>query len=194
LCSMPLPSYVLRDRPMSSPSITRAAATRRVRVLALCLALIAGVLGAAAVFHTRYWIGVDGEPGEHCLRDSVFLVDSKERRIGRGDYVAFLSRGMTPFYIDGTRVLKRVVGVAGDHILVDGQGVWVNGSFSGALLHVQPGGRLAGMGRVPGEFVRDEQVPAERWWVMGTSPRSFDSRYWGYISNDQIIGRARPLW
>ncbi|MDV5555438.1 S26 family signal peptidase [Enterobacter hormaechei] len=30
--------------------------------------------------------------------------------------------------------------------------------------------------------------------VYGQKPFSFDSRYWGTVKNDQIIGRAYPLF
>jgi conjugal transfer pilin signal peptidase TrbI len=167
---------------------------RRVVVLGVLLGIIASVEALAVGFRTRYWIAVDGEKGEHCLRYSVFLVDSHDLRIGRGDYVAFVSRHMAPFYPDGIRVVKIVTAVAGDHVVVDANGVSINGTRSGELLHVQPGQRLWRMGQRAVDFARDERVPAHRWWVMGTSPRSFDARYWGYITDEQIIGRARPLW
>jgi conjugal transfer pilin signal peptidase TrbI len=31
------------------------------------------------------------------------------------------------------------------------------------------------------------------YWFMGRSPLSFDSRYWGAVEDEQIIGRAYPL-
>jgi conjugal transfer pilin signal peptidase TrbI len=167
---------------------------RRAVVLGVLLGIIASVEALALQFRTRYWIAIDGEKGEHCLPYSVFLVDTHDQHIGRGDYVAFVSRHMTPFYPDGIRVLKLVTAVPGDHVVVDVVGVSINGTRWGDLLHVQPGQRLWRMGQRAVDYARDEHVPAHHWWVMGTSPRSFDARYWGYITDEQIIGRARPLW
>jgi conjugal transfer pilin signal peptidase TrbI len=101
---------------------------------------------------------------------------------------------MGPFYPDGTLVIKRVVGVAGDQVVVAAAGVWVNGVKEGGLLHAAPGGRLWALGHRPVEYERDERVPLNHWWVMGTNPRSFDSRYWGYVEHEQIVGRANPIW
>lgn len=167
---------------------------RRVTVLVELLLIIGCAEWVAS--HPRYCLVFDFDApiGEHCLRYSSFFVDERDHAIRRGDYVAFRARGMTPFYPDGTRVVKEVAGVSGDHVVVNPMGVWVNEVQRGTLPHAQVGGRLWRMGRRPEDFERDERVPAHRWWVMGTSLHSFDSRYWGYISDEQVIGRARPLW
>jgi conjugal transfer pilin signal peptidase TrbI len=151
-------------------------------------------VGLLWVHHGYYWIAVDPSAGERCLVPRWFLVDMRAHHVGRGDYVVFRSRGMKPFYPDGTPVLKLIAGVPGDHIVVNATGVWVNEVRWGDLRHAQTGGRLWALGRHPDEFVRDERVPPHHWWVLGTNARSFDSRYWGYIDDSQIIGRARPLW
>jgi conjugal transfer pilin signal peptidase TrbI len=31
------------------------------------------------------------------------------------------------------------------------------------------------------------------YWVMGDQPKSFDSRYWGVVYQQQIIGKAYAL-
>lgn len=129
-----------------------------------------------------------------CLPFRFYLVDLTDHTLKRGDYVVFTAQRMEPFYAAGTLVAKRVKGVPGDHVLVNGAGVWVNGAYSGALLHARVGERLWRMGHRPEEFARDERVPAHDLWVMGTHPRSFDSRYWGYVRDEQIVGRAIPLW
>ena len=149
-----------------------------------------------SVLHDRYWpiVAIDYSSGPRCLDPRFFLVNVTDRRVGRGDYVVFRSRGMGPFYPDGTLVIKRVAGVAGDHVVVNPQGVWVNGVYQGDLMHAEPGEKLWKLGHRAGEYQRDEQVPWNRWWVMGTNPRSFDSRYWGYVANEQIVGRARAIW
>jgi conjugal transfer pilin signal peptidase TrbI len=157
----------------------------------LASALCAVAIGVPAL---RYRVVGDAIVGEHCLPFRLYLVDLEDHAVGRGDYVVFRSRGTEPFYADGTRMLKRIVGVAGDRVLVNSQGVFVNGVFVGTLLHAERGGRLWKLGQGVEHFVRDESVPAGLWWVMGTHPRSFDSRYWGYIATDQIMGRARPIW
>jgi conjugal transfer pilin signal peptidase TrbI len=145
-------------------------------------------------FASHYRLVYDAVKGANCLPYSVFLVDVHDRAVVRGEYIAFVSRQMEPFYADGTPAVKQVVGVEGDRVLVNEQGVFVNGRPRGSLLHLQEGERLYRLGLRPEDVQRDEQVPRGRVWMMGTHPRSYDSRYWGYINSEQVIGRAIPLW
>lgn len=145
-------------------------------------------------FASNYRIVYDSIKGANCLPYSVFLVDLRDRVVERDEYIAFVSMQMEPFYKNGTLAVKLAAGVPGDHITVNERGVAVNGHHMGALLHLQEGEKLWRMGRRIGDVERDEQVPVGRLWMMGTNPRSYDSRYWGYIKNDQVIGRAIPLW
>lgn len=145
-------------------------------------------------FQAHYRIAYDMIEGVNCLPYSVFLVDLDDRDVARGDYVAFEARQMEPFYANGTMAIKLAAGVPGDHVTVGREGVAVNGEHWGELVHAEEGGRLWELGRRPADFVRDEQVPARHLWMMATHVRSYDSRYWGYIENDQVIGRAIPLF
>jgi conjugal transfer pilin signal peptidase TrbI len=168
--------------------------SRRLVVLAQLLVLIGAAEFGFHHWEPRYWLAFDLQPGEHCLVPAWYWVDRADHAIRRGDYVAFAARGMSPFYPDGTRVIKQVIGVVDDRVVVNASGVWVNGHFAGALHHLQPGGRLWRLGHHVEDYLRNERVPAHHWWVMGTSPRSYDSRYWGFVTDEQIIGRARALW
>ncbi len=132
--------------------------------------------------------------GANCLPYGHFLISRRDRELHRGDYVAFTAEQMEPFYRNGTLAVKIVAGIPGDHVVVRTEGIWINGRYWGALVHVQPGKRLRSLGRRPADYVRDETVPPHQLWVMGTSPDSYDSRYWGEISDDQVLGRAHPLW
>jgi conjugal transfer pilin signal peptidase TrbI len=175
-------------------------------------------------FSERYRILYDSVEGGNCLPYSVFLIDLDDRGVRRGEYAAFFTMQLEPFYrvepavlkeladrreqrvvidrrgvmIDGVyrgvAVVKQVSGVPGDHIAVGEAGVLVNGSRKGGLLHASEGGKLWQLGRRVSDYVRDEAVPPGHLWMMGTTERSYDSRYWGYVSDEQVIGRAIPLW
>jgi len=43
-------------------------------------------------------------------------------------------------------------------------------------------------------FVFNGPVPSGQLFMTGTDPRSFDSRYFGFISENEIIFRAVPIW
>ena len=47
----------------------------------------------------------------------------------------------------------------------------------------------------PDSYFHGRQVLTEnQYWVLGTSEKSFDSRYWGAISREDIIGRVYPIF
>ena len=162
--------------------------------LAKAAVAVAIVYAPLAWFAGHYRIVYDSIKGANCLPYSVFLVDLHERATDRGEYIAFVSRQMEPFYANGTVAVKLIAGVAGDRVKVGAEGVSINGRLWGALLHLKDGEKLWRLGRRVSDVERNEVIPQGHLWMMGTNPRSYDSRYWGYIDNEQIIGRAIPLW
>lgn len=140
----------------------------------------------------RYRIGFDASD-QRCLPQWLFLVDLKDRDIGRGDYVAFRSGQMEPHYPNGTMIVKILAGLPGDVATVDDSGATVAGVPWGPLHYLEPGRRLAEDGLTLDDYRRRETIAAGQYWVMATLPASYDSRYWGPIDEAQIVGRAYPL-
>lgn len=101
--------------------------------------------------------------------------------IERGDTVVFwYPQDTTKSYI------KRVIGIPGDHIRVDGGQVYVNG-------------RALAEDYVPKDFRdysswRDGQeqvVPEGKYFVLGDHRnQSSDSRMWGWVPRENIYGKA----
>jgi len=148
--------------------------------------LVVGIIGAA-VF-TRWQIGVNTQPDVSCLPYDYFVIDQRDQQPRRGGYVAFAAKNMGPYFKDGQRVVKEVVGVPGDHVRVTTEGVWVNGEYRGGLMVAQV------LGEDLHRYERDETVPPGHYWLMGTHEYAFDSRYWGYADQSQIAGVAYPIF
>jgi signal peptidase I len=49
-------------------------------------------------------------------------------------------------------------------------------------------------GRPLPQFAFNGQVPENNFFMIGTDPRSFDSRYFGFVHADDILFKALPLW
>ncbi|NMT57244.1 S26 family signal peptidase [Vibrio parahaemolyticus] len=135
-------------------------------------------------------MGIDPQQ-EKCLPGyTFFLIDLNDQTLERGAVYAFQAKNMQPFYKDGTRMVKILTGMPGDKVEInDKWKITVNGDVVGEGL------QLAGKLHLPeSHFYGKTTLKENNYWFMGKSPFSFDSRYWGTVKNDQIIGRAYPLF
>jgi conjugative transfer signal peptidase TraF len=118
--------------------------------------------------------------------------------LARASYVAFclpneagrlsIERGYRPYGScaeGGAPLLKQVIASAGDHVAVSASGIAVNGIL---LPNTQPLHQdRAGRSLQPWAF-GDYIVPAGELWVVSTYNRfSYDSRYYGPVSSNQIL-------
>jgi conjugal transfer pilin signal peptidase TrbI len=113
-------------------------------------------------------------------------------RLQRGDYVVFAFDGEAQMHYPGLRgqpFFKVVRGMPGDTISVIDRVVFINDEVVGvAKTHTHD--------RRPLEPIVPAVIPAGHYYVQGTSPDSFDSRYQasGLVRADQLIGTVIPLW
>ncbi|HEX7962864.1 MAG TPA: signal peptidase I [Terriglobales bacterium] len=155
--------------------------------------------------------------GDHVFVDRITLAPStswmpvvRYRDIHRGDIVVFLSPE-TP----GLYVVKRIIGVPGDRIHLRNGVVYVNGVEQKELYvfrsmgnydpyrddfpavpAYQSGTQVAtGWPLLVGTLKKGDDlvIPPDSYFGMGDNrDRSYDSRYWGFIPKENVIGR--PLF
>lgn len=154
------------------------------------MALVAVTITAlGAAFTSRFHFGIDSQQIRCFYDHRFFLVDRQDHQMHRGEIYAFSSRGLAPFFDDGTQVVKILVALPGDHVEVTTTGeVKVNGEVLAKGLHW-----AEALGREVADFAGKAVLPEGAYWFMGETPESFDSRYWGSVKEEQIIGRAYPL-
>ncbi|MCD4801761.1 MAG: signal peptidase I [Anaerolineales bacterium] len=128
-------------------------------------------------------IRIDGSSMEPNLHHGEFVIVSKiNYRFGepeRGDVVVFdFPRNITQEYI------KRVIGLPGEHILVEDGNVYVNEIIlSEPYLIMEP--------RYEGEWV----VPEDTLFVLGDNRNnSSDSHTWGMVPMNNVIGEALVVY
>ena len=129
--------------------------------------------------------------GDYILTDNAVY---RSRRPQRGDIVVF------EYPMDEQRnFIKRIVGLPGDQIQILGRQVLVNGApvaepyleFSKAAPALAGGATFCGYayGCTP------TVVPPDAYFVMGDNrDNSQDSRSWGFVKLDKIVGRATMVY
>ena len=111
-----------------------------------------------------------------CLRDGqlVWTIRSRPRhRLRRGAVVAVDSREL------GRRIVKRIIGLPGEHLRLEGGELWVDGR------------RIAEPYATPTHFPGTFDVPEEHYLLLGDNRlASNDSRAWGrpYVARTEIVG------
>ncbi|TVQ85897.1 MAG: signal peptidase I [Chromatiaceae bacterium] len=150
------------------------------------------LLVAASFFYIgeRFVLAINDQVAKCLPPYTLFLIDRHDRRIDRDVIVGFPAGArMGPFFQPDLMVVKRAVGLPGDHIVVGATETRVNGMVVGEGLDL-----AATLGRPAADFVRTLVVPEGFVWIMGDTRDSFDSRYWGARPISDLIGRAWPLW
>lgn len=131
----------------------------------------------------------------------------------RGDVVVFrFPRDESVNYI------KRVIGLPGDHIVYEGKRLYVNGDLVSETAE-PPSNAPPAEGESAYDATRyterlgnvvhdiwlsrrsdygvtfDKEVPAGHYFVMGDNrDHSNDSRYWGFVPEQNLVGRAFLIW
>jgi len=120
-----------------------------------------------------------------------FLVPTST--IKTGDYLVFhhydstfLPQGLNR---DNDRLIKQVGCGPGETLTSDGERqFFCNGILFGKALEQDSKGQTLPRFRYSGT------VPAGSFFMVGANPRSFDSKYFGFIHADDILYKALPLW
>jgi conjugative transfer signal peptidase TraF len=127
------------------------------------------------------------------LDNRIFFLTKTKAAIKNGDYLVFKHRD-TSFVRKGIdqandRLLKKVGCSSGEMLLVNTKKTFFCGSKElGTALDVDSKGRPLPV------FDFTGVVPDNSYFMVGTNPRSFDSRYFGFIHADEILYKALPIW
>ncbi len=85
--------------------------------------------------------------------------------------------------------IKRVIGVQGDTVMLRDGDVYLNGAKFDEAAYLDPSVKTYG-----GTFLKDGDsitVPTDEFFVMGDNrPYSSDSREWGFVKKDEVIGKS----
>ena len=98
----------------------------------------------------------------------------------KGDYVEFYLPEQSHCPLLGKTVSKQIICSGGDYLQKKGDRFFCNGVFfAEASRKEKPS--VCGKGDVP-DFAFDGVIPEGLFFVFGSHPLSYDSRYWGLVS------------
>lgn len=150
---------------------------------------IATLIALAAIFNYRIGFGAQTID---CIDSFVHVVRMETPpKVARGDLIVFIAPEQMGDNFKGHLAIKQVGAVAGDQVKVDRGVLYVNGMKVGAL---DIGYKAAQYLHVPeSSFERFEIVPQGFVLALGTKPRSFDGRYWGFLPVSNVVGSAYDI-
>lgn len=153
---------------------------------AVLMLLVASISGPTSLYlMNRYQFAIDPQNNQCLPPYRIYLVDKFDKAPIRGKPFAFKSQYIRVY----GKGIKIVDAIPGDIVSVTSEETTVNGSMVGEEL------RLAKeSGHSERELTRSGKIPEGKIWLMGRTKLSFDSRYWGSVSQDNVLGRAYPLW
>ncbi len=127
-------------------------------------------------------------------RRIFWKVPAAPGRIAAGDYLLFRLRDerhfafLRPGLTDNDLLVKKVGCLPGDMLSRNRANTfYCNQTALGTAL-VQDS-----RGKTLPEFHFSGRIPADRYFMVGTNPRSFDSRYFGFVHADDFIAKGIPL-
>ena len=164
------------------------------KVFAVCTAVGMGYAYASQ----RYVIGLDTQEYK-CLDDWIFIIDTWDRPgaadVERNDLVAVvLTDAQTPanaLWGPGQVMVKRAVAKPDDVADISARGIafkrgeehWTHGT----ALEAAPA-----LGISEEDLTRQITISQGELFLMGDNPMSYDGRYYGQVSEGQIVGSV--LW
>ena len=133
-------------------------------------------------FHSRYEFAVSPLPS---LPYRYYLIQKGvaiRPEAGKPTYISFRHPGYAH------DLIKVIQGQSGDIVSVQGNTVYINDRACGVIAPKDSQGKEL-------QPIHEQRIPEDYYFVMGTHPHSFDSRYadFGLVHLSQIRGQAWPI-
>ena len=127
------------------------------------------------------------------LDHRVFFLLPAPAKVELDDYLVFRHQGLSQVQpglrADHDQMIKRVGCLPGDQLTMDvANRFFCNGRLLGQALESDSKGQPLPC------FSFNGPVPADKLFMVGTHPRSYDSKYYGFIDAHEISHQALPLW
>ncbi|ENH3412108.1 signal peptidase I [Escherichia coli] len=125
-----------------------------------------------------------------CLPADFYMIDHNDKSIHEGQLIAFNMPKTVPFINKGERVIKIVAGVGGDKLRISMDGV-----KNGNRFYKVNAGKISSKYKIkPEEIEREIVVPPGEVFLVGQTEHSWDSRFWGPVKLNSVIGKTYAIF
>lgn len=120
---------------------------------------------------------------------TLFILDTWQHKGEVGSYFAFSAKD-TSLFKNGAVLAKEFTAGFSDEVVINSsEAVLVNNQ------KVRSGLNLASiMNRQREDFMGKAVIEKDEFYALGSTSESFDSRYWGTVNENQIIGKLYPVF
>lgn len=152
---------------------------------------VIAAFGTAGAATSSYGLYLDTDE-IRCLPEFLYAAYPRNGEpLKRGDVVSFIaSRDEMLGLFAGKRIAKIVMAMPGDNVVSNESGVYINSVFIASRSPIS----LVNLSEKGGEPIStNRMLGQDEIFVMGTMPRSFDSRYFGVIQASHVDKFVKPL-
>jgi signal peptidase I len=160
------------------------------QIIAIILGVFLLVTIASKIIATRYMLYLHTltDLSVACMSERLLLVDkSMTTNLQRGDIIAFKGPVIPGLFDQPKNLFKRIIAIEGDIVDVQGDTLYINGEL---VDHRPLKEKLHTLNL--DAYYQDFKLTLgpNQLFVMGDQREySFDSRYWGPTTYDQVIGK-----
>lgn len=145
------------------------------------LALIIFIIGSIAISILSQFYGV-GIIHTKSIDKDIFIYKKKIEGNLKDSLIYFSLPVQTRYFDKDSNFGKYVRCEEGQTLSVEGMKYYCNNVFLGIAQKTDKDGNKVE------QFIFNGIIPKDKFFVMGTHPRSFDSRYWGFVDKKDIKG------
>ncbi|ERT34878.1 MULTISPECIES: signal peptidase I [Fusobacterium] len=139
-------------------------------------------IGITKLFYQDRKIYINITPS---IKPGIYMMRKYEKKIPlkKGTFVIFSVPGKATknreYYQD---FIKEIVGIYGDDIEIIDNKIYINDEFKGDIFEKDSYGNNIRTLKEGKQEIREDE-----YFVMGSNPKSYDSRYWGAIKQQDIL-------
>ena len=121
----------------------------------------------------------------------VFWIGKKQHDIyAKGSFVLFNRDNPWAETEEKKRevVLKEISCLPGDNLRIENEYYYCNETYLGAAI------KEDSKGNPLDSFQFNGEIPTGKYFVSGHNPRSYDSRYFGFVGHEEIFSKTYPIF